>query len=235
LRARSLGGRGSPGSRRALGALEAAARNDPADAPTTASSAGWFRYLIASDSRGAFDELTLAAQSGPAPQRALAYAGLGEIAEDRTDSLTATGSSSRLLQAAPTDPIAELAALRLLDLEGESPQVDDLIAGAARALKPRPPSRRGALAGSGSTHRRRSAAAASDPRIESDAWRAVGGGPEVARGRPVRSVASLHLRRAFALDGAVPATAALNDSRDGVSDGDVGLDLEPATATCTTP
>ena len=211
-------------ARNELAAAEAAARNDPA----LRARAGWFRYLIASDSRGAFDELTLAAQSGPAPQRALAYAGLGEIAEDRTDSLTATRQFIAALQAAPTDPIAELAALRLLDLEGESPQVDDLIAGAARALKaPAAPRAARLLREAGARIAGRSAAAASDPRIESDAWRAVGAVQRWRVGGPFGAFRLFDLRRAFALDGAVPATAALNDRAMEFPDGDVGLDLEP--------
>src|SRR5882724_13467101 len=113
-------------ARNALAAAEAAARTDPA----LRARAGWLRYLIASDSRGASEELTAAAQSGPAPQRALAYAGLGELAEDRTDSLTAIRQFIAALQTAPTDPIAELAALRLLDLECESPQAARLVGGA---------------------------------------------------------------------------------------------------------
>src|SRR5882724_1484581 len=93
------------------------------------------RYLIASDPRGASLKLSGAAQAGPPAQRALALAGLGEIAEDRTDSMTAARHFIAAFQVAPLDPIAELAAVRLLDLEGESPQIDELIEAAARALK----------------------------------------------------------------------------------------------------
>src|SRR6185312_9018421 len=68
-------------SRQALQKLdetEAAAQRDPA----LLARAGWFRYLIASDPRGAALKLDAAARASAPGQRALALAGLGEIAED---------------------------------------------------------------------------------------------------------------------------------------------------------
>src|SRR5919204_376149 len=83
------------------------------------------------DARQRLLQAESAARSAAGPERALALAGLGEIAEDRTDSVAATRYFAASLAAAPTEPVAELGAVRLLDLEGESPQVDELIAEAA--------------------------------------------------------------------------------------------------------
>jgi len=69
--------------------------------PRCSHARGWLRYLIASDPRGASLKLSAAAQAGPPAERALALAGLGEIAEDRTDSTTAARHFIAALQAAP--------------------------------------------------------------------------------------------------------------------------------------
>jgi tetratricopeptide (TPR) repeat protein len=207
-----------------LDAAETAAQKDSSQL----ARAGWLRYLIASDPRGASLKLSAAAQAGPPAQRALALAGLGEIAEDRTDSVNATRHFIAAFRAAPTDPIAELAALRLLDLEGESPQVDELIAGAARALKPRAAPRAARLLREASARiSSRNAAAGSDPRMELDAWRAVGTVQRWRVGGPFGAFRLFDLRRALPLDGPTLATVALNDRALVFPDGDVGLDLEP--------
>ena len=73
-------------ARRRLEQAESAAQKDPSQL----ARAGWLRYLIASDPDGAVRELEPAARAGNPAQRALALTGLGEIAEDRTDSLAAT-------------------------------------------------------------------------------------------------------------------------------------------------
>jgi len=67
---------------RKLQQIQAAAQSDP----SLLARAGWLRYLIASDPKGAVPKLEAAARSGTPADRALALAGLGEIAEDRTDS-----------------------------------------------------------------------------------------------------------------------------------------------------
>src|SRR5207248_2478423 len=78
---RDAGPRGNPDEALArLDAAETAAQKDPA----LLARAGWLRYLIASDPRGAELKLQQASTQGPAAGRALALAGLGEIAEDRT-------------------------------------------------------------------------------------------------------------------------------------------------------
>jgi len=207
-----------------LKAAEAAADNDAAQQ----ARAGWLRYLIASDPRGAAARLTAAAQSAAPSQRALALAGLGEIAEDRTDSLAATRQFIAALQAAPTDPVAELATVRLLDLEGESPQLDELISAAVRGLKAPIAPRAARLAREAAARiAGRQAAAAGDPRIEWEAWRAVGTVQRWRVGGPFAAFRLFDLQRSLALDGRAPATTALNDRRLDFPDGDVGLDLEP--------
>ncbi|MGZ6125169.1 MAG: hypothetical protein ACXWLR_09425, partial [Myxococcales bacterium] len=196
--------------------------------PSQLARAGWLRYLIASDPRGATPRLEAASRSGPAGQRALALAGLGEIAEDRTDSAAATRYFIEALQAAPTDPLAEFAALRLLDLEGESPQIDAAIAQAALALKaPAAPRAARLLREAAARASTRGAAVAKDPSIELAAWRAVGAVQRWRVGGPFAAFRLLDLRRVLPLDGPVAATAASNDRVLFFPDGDVGLDLEP--------
>ena len=121
----AMGGRraAEPGGKpedalRKLEEVEAAARKDPSQL----ARAGWLRYLIASDPRGASAALEAGSRQGSPAQRALALSGLAEIAEDRTDSLAATRLWISALQAAPAEPVAELAAVRLLDMENESPR-----------------------------------------------------------------------------------------------------------------
>jgi tetratricopeptide (TPR) repeat protein len=222
---RDAGPRGNPDDAlQALDEAEAAAQNDP----SLLARAGWLRYLIASDPRGAALRFDAAVKSGGPAQRALALAGLGEIAEDRTDSVTAARQFIAALQAAPADPIAELAALRLLDLEGESPRIDELIAGAAQALKPPVAPRAGRLLREAAARiSGRRAAAAADPRIESDAWRAIGAVQRWRVGGPFAALRLFDLARALPLDGPTRATAASNDRALEFPDGDVGLDLEP--------
>src|SRR6267378_8365285 len=209
---------------RTLGEAETAARKDP----SLLARAGWLRYLIASDPRGASLKLSAAAQAGPPAQRALALAGLGEIAEDRTDSMTAARHFVAALQAAPQDPIAELAAVRLLDLEGESPQIDELIDAAARSLKvPVAPRAARLLREAAARISGRQAALAADPRIETEAWQSVGTVQRWRVGGPFGAFRLFDLRRQMPLDGKVPAVAAMNDRAFEFPDGDVGFDLEP--------
>jgi hypothetical protein len=188
-------------ARRRLEQAETAAQKDS----SRLARAGWLRYLTASDASGALRELELAARSGTPAQRALALAGLGEIAEDRTDSLGATRSFVAALQTAPTDPVAELAAVRLLDLEGDSPQVDDLIAEAARALKaPVAPRAARLVREAAARISARRATLAADPAIEVAAWRAVGTVQRWRVGGPPRSVCSICARRSRSMGASPP-------------------------------
>src|SRR5207248_2162609 len=133
------------------------------------------------------------------------------------------------LQTAPTDPIAELAALRLLDLEGESPQIDELIAGAADALRPPVAPRAARLVREAAARiSTRRAAAARDPRMELEAWRSVGAVQRWRVGGPFAALRLFDLRRTLPLDGRVSSAATVNDRALEFPDGDAGLDLEPA-------
>jgi len=210
---------------RRLERAEAQARQDPSQL----ARAGWLRYLIASDPRGATALLQAASQQGDAPTRALALAGLAEIAEDRADSLSATRLWISALQAAPADPIAELAAVRLLDAENESKEVDRLISAVADSLRP-PVAPRAArlLREAAARIAGRSAQTARDPRIEVEAWRKAGAIQRWRLAGPFAALRLLELRKPLALDGRAPATADLNSRNLEFPDGDVGLDLEPS-------
>lgn len=227
----ALGGRRdvAPGvtpedAQRRLEAAEARADKDPAQL----ARAGWLRYLVASDPRGASRMLEAASRAGAPGERALALAGLGEIAEDRTDSGAAARYFIEALQAAPADPVAELAALRLLDLEGESPRIDASIVQAAQALRaPVAPRAARLLREAAARSSSRAAGAAKDPSVELEAWRAVGAVQRWRVGGPFAAFRLFDLRRVLPLDGPVPAVAAQNDRALLFPDGDVGLDLEP--------
>ena len=212
-------------AQRRLRETEARAEKDPAQR----ARAGWLRYLVASDPRGASQMLEAASRGGTPSQRALALAGLAEIAEDRTDSATAARYFIEALQTAPTDPVAELAALRLLDLEGESPRIDASIIQAAQALRtPASPRAARLLREAAARCSGRVAAAAKDPALELEAWRAVGSVQHWRVGGPFAAFRLLDLRRVLALDGPARAVAAQNDRALLFPDADVGLDLEPA-------
>ena len=215
---RDAGPRGNPDDTLArLDAVEAAARKDP----SLRARAGWLRYLIGSDPRGA-------SRTFADDKSALALCGLAEIAEDRTDSLQATKLWIAAIQAAPTDAIAELAAVRLLDIEGEMPEVDDAIAQAAATAKvPMAPRAARLLREAAARIAGRRAQAQREPSLEVEAWRAVGAVQHWRIGGPFGALRLFDLRRPLALDGRAPATAAVNDRALDFPDGDVGLELEP--------
>ncbi|HET7786318.1 MAG TPA: DUF3857 domain-containing protein [Myxococcales bacterium] len=209
---------------RKLEQVESAARSDPAKL----ARAGWLRYLIASDPRGASAMLTTASRQGEPAQRALALCGLAEIAEDRTDSLEATRLWISALQAAPAQPVAELAALRLLDMENESPQIDELIGGAADSLRaPVAPRAARLMREAAARIAARRAQTARDPALEERAWRAAGAIQHWRVAGPFGALRLLDLRKTFPLDRSTPATVELNARNLDFADGDVGLDLEP--------
>src|SRR5207302_1843509 len=113
-----------------------AAKGDPA----AAVHAGWLHYLVASEAPQAEQRLRAAATTATGPSRAIALCGIAEILEDRLDTPAAVSAWIDALRVAPQDPIAELAALRLLDVQGDSMSVDDvIIAAAANAPAPLAP------------------------------------------------------------------------------------------------
>ena len=208
----------------ALDNAEAEAQRDSAKA----ARAGWMRYLIASDPRGATRWFEQAATGGTPADKALALCGLGEIAEDRTDSLAAARSWIAALQAAPREPIVELAAARLLDVEGESPEVDDAITkAAASASAPLAPRASRLLREAAARIATRRAQARSDPALEIEAWRQVGAVQHWRVAGPLAALRLFDLRKALPLDGPVPTSTKVNDRALDFPDGDVGLELEP--------
>lgn len=222
---RDAGPRGNPDDALArLDQAEAAAKGDP----SRLARAGWLRYLIASDARGAESRLRQAAQAGAPSGRALALAGLGELAEDRLDTSAAVARFIEALQAAPRDPIAELAAIRLLDLEGETRQTDDAIAAAADAL-PVPMAPRAArfVREAAARIAGRRAQQLAKPAAEVEAWRRVGAVQRWRVGGPFAALRLADLSRQLALDSPVAATARNFDRALEFPDGDAGLDGEP--------
>ena len=207
-----------------LDTAESLAHRDPAQQ----ARAGWLRYLIASDSRGAARWLSDAAIAGTPADRALALCGLGELAEDRTDSLAAAKAWIAALQTAPTDPIVELAAARLLDLEGEAPEVDAAISNAAAAAHaPMAPRAARLLREAAARIALRRAQVERNPQLEAEAWRAVGAVQHWRVGGPFAALRLFDLRKSLPLDGPAPATVVANDRALDFPDGDVGLELEP--------
>jgi len=223
---RDAGSPGSPDQAQALlDHAEAAAKSDPA----LLARAGWLRYLIASDAKGASLELSAAAKSGSEAQRALALDGLGEIAEDRTDSAEAAQDFIAALQAAPRDPAAELAAVRLLDLEGESPDIDEAIVKAAAQLAPPVAPRAARLVREAAARiAGRKAQASGDAQAEVEAWRQAGVVQRWRVGGPFAALRLFDLSKQLALDSPLPAAAQVNDRALEFPDGDVGFDNEPS-------
>jgi len=214
--------------------LDEAERAAPAD-PLAAARAGWLRYLVASDAPGAEERLRAAARDGKDSARALALCGLAEILEDRLDTLPAVQAWIAALRAAPSDPLAELAASRLLDVQGDSRAVDDAMMEAAErapdGLLPR------------AARLLREAAARSlgarvgevGPPAEAEAWRRMGVVRNWRVAGPFGALRLLDLSSALPLDGQAPATAAAQGPAGPTGsraldfpDGDVGLDLEPS-------
>ena len=183
--------------------------------------AGFLRYLIASDEAGA---RKLLEQS----QEPLALCGLAELAENRLDTLQAAQLWARVLRDAPTDPLAELAALRLLDVEGESSSVDELITATAKGLEvPAAPRAARLLREAAARIASRAAAAQGKPELEVEAWRAMGVVQHWRAGGPFGALRLFDLSRAFALDGPAPQAAARFDRALDFPDGDLGLEQEP--------
>ena len=225
---REAGKRGDPDQALPrLDSAETAAIKDPAQR----ARAGWLRYLIASDPRGATRNLELAAQSSSSKDeadRALALCGLGEIAEDLTDSVTAAKQFALALRVAPRDPIAELAAVRLLDLEGESPAVDDIIVGAAASLQaPMSPRAARIVREAAARVESRRAQAARDPKLELDAWQKLGTIQHWRVAGPFAALRLFELRKPLLLDTEIVQTAATNARALDFPDGDLGLEQEP--------
>ncbi len=201
------------------GPEEAAKRLAAAERSGDPARAGWLRYLVASDPLGA--EKLVSDSREP-----LALDALGEIREDRLDTLGAARAWADALAAAPRSPAAELAAIRLLDAQGDSRAVDDLVIKAAEGLR--------AGAGPRAARLLREAAARvfasrGDGDQERALWAEAGALQHWRVGGPYAALRLFDLSRPLALDGASVARAQPRFERElDFPDGDVGLELEPA-------
>ena len=219
-----------PEARRRLDDAERAASADP----MAATRAGWLRYLIASDAPAAEERLRAAARDGKDRARALALCGLGEILENRLDSQPAVQAWIDALRAAPGDPLAELAASRLLDLQGDSRAVDDAIVEAADRAEGLAP-RAARLLREGAARSLAARVAEVGPAAEAEAWRRMGVVRHWRVAGPFAALRLLDLFRPLPLDGPSPAAAPAQGPAGPTGsraldfpDGDVGLDLEPS-------
>jgi len=200
---------------------------------------GWLDYLVTSDPEAArkkFDEALAMKPLAPAEERALALLGEAEIDEDRLQFGEAGRAYFEALQSAPQSPLAELAADRLLEAEGDSRAIDDQILAAARSLGAGTQARAAQLIRQAAAHVAGSRALESpgSPAAESEAWAAAGAVQRWRVAGPFAAERLLDLERPTALD--TPALTRAPQSGPAGStaerslefpDGDVGLDLEP--------
>ena len=212
----TAGARKKPG---AGGPQEAARRLAEAEREGDPARAGWLRYLVASDPAGAGKLLD-------GSRDPLALDALGEILEDRLDSTAAARAWADALGAAPRSPAAELAAIRLLDAQGDSRAVDDLVIAAAEGLRAS-----GAAPRAARFVREAAArvfASRGDAEQERALWTEAGALQHWRVGGPYAALRLFDLARPLALDGAAPARAEPRFERElDFPDGDVGLELEP--------
>ena len=216
---------------RQLRDAEKAAQADPA----SAVRAGWLRYLVASEAPQAEQRLRNAAAATSGATRALALSGVAEMLEDRLDTEAAVRTWIEALRAAPQDPIAELAALRLLDVQGDSIRVDDaIIAAAEQAPTPLAP-RAARLLREAAARAFSSRVAQAGTEAEARAWARMGTVQHWRVAGPFGALRLFDLSRTLALDGNDLARAPeqgpagpTNSRALDFPDGDVGLDLEPS-------
>ena len=214
--------------------LDEAERAALAD-PIAAARAGWLRYLVASDAPGAEQRLRAAARDGKDRARALALCGLAEILEDRLDTQPAVRAWIDALRAAPSDPVAELAASRLLDVQGDSRAVDDAIVEAAERAPDGLLPRAARLLREAAARSASARVAEVGPRVEAEAWRRMGVVRNWRVAGPFGALRLFDLSRTLPLDGPAAATAPAEGPAGPTGsraldfpDGDVGLDLEPS-------
>lgn len=206
--------RRSPGGPQEAARRLAAAEKEAARSPAAQSRAGWLRYLVASDGR--------AAPGDDAWGRCLA----AEEREDRLDTAGAAQLWASALALAPQDPAAELAAIRLLDAQGDSRAVDDTAVKAAEGLRARPSAPRAARIVREAAAR--VFASRGDADQERAMWAEAGALQHWRVGGPYAALRLFDLAKPLALDGAQPARAEPRFERVlDLPDGDVGLELEP--------
>ncbi len=225
----------------------AEARRRAAAAPDDAQAqarAGWLEYLLASNPEAArlrFETVLAAAAAAP-ESRALALAGRAEILEDRLQMLAAARDHAEIVRIAPGSPLAELAAERLLEAEGDSRDLDQVILEVAAGLHAGTQTRAAQLIREAAAHvalSRDWSGAAPDER---EAWRAEGAVQHWRVAGPFAAERLLDLDRPTALDSEesapAPATGPAGSTAERAldfPDGDVGLELEPGEGDVSTP
>jgi tetratricopeptide (TPR) repeat protein len=180
--------------------------------------------------------LTQAARPADDDARALALDGLAELSEDRLDTLAAAKLYAQAVQT--HSPFGELAAQRLLDLEGESPAIDDVVVEAARSLAPFTPPRTARLvreAAARVAYSRAFDAGAGGEGAERAAWAAAGAVQRYRVAGPFAALRLASLSVPGPLDGIEEARAPQSGPAGSTAerslefpDGDLGLELEPA-------
>ncbi len=223
-----------------LGRLDDARRHAAA-APESAEAQvtlGFLEYLIASDPDAAlksFARAQMAHDASAQEQRALALAGTAEILEDRLQSVAAAGSYAEALRAAPSSPIAELAAERLLALEGDSRAVDDVVLEIAKWLHAGVEGRAAHLIREAAAHVAISRNGSSPAPQESELWAAAGAVQRWRVAGPFAAERLLDLDQPTVLDSPQLSRAPERGPAGSTAertlefpDGDVGLDLEPS-------
>ncbi|MFL5310860.1 MAG: DUF3857 domain-containing protein [Myxococcales bacterium] len=211
------------------------AERGASEGPMAAAGAGWLRYLVGSDPLAAEARLRSAAADGDQRARALALCGLAEILEDRLETQAAARAWIDALRAAPADPLAELAASRLLDVQGDSRAVDDAVIeaadGAPGALVPRA----ARLLREAAARSLAARVAEVGPQAEAKAWARMGVVQGWRVAGPFGALRLFDLSRALPLDGPSTARAPAQGPAGPTAsralefpDGDVGLDLEPS-------
>ena len=216
------------------------AEASPNDAAAQAQ-AGWLEHLTGATpapAQARFEKsLSLASPTRPADDDAWALAldGLAELSEDRLDTLAAAKLYAQAVQT--HSPFGELAAQRLLDLEGESPAIDDVVLEAARALPAFAPPRTARLvreAAARVANSRAFEAGAADG-AERAAWAAAGAVQRYRVAGPFAALRLASLSVPGPLDGLEEARAPQTGPAGSTAerslefaDGDLGLELEPA-------
>jgi len=196
--------------------------------------AGLLHYLVGSDVAAAEPLLRRAAMEGRGEPAALALCALGDILEDRLDTLEAQSAWTRALLAAPESPFAEYAANRLLEVQGDSRELDDRIL----AMESQAPAR---LAPRAARFLREAAARIHGSRVgeesaqvEAAAWARFGSLQLWRVAGPFAALRLFDLRRPLALDrpdrarapDRGPAGPTFERTLE-FPDGDAGLELEP--------
>ena len=158
----------------------------------------------------------------PLPADAPSLCALGELREDKLDTLAAAQAWAHAIEVEPRSPWAELAAIRLLDAQGDSRAIDDVVVQAAQ----RPASARAARIVREAAAR--VFASRGDPDGERKLWSEAGAIQHWRVGGPYAALRLFDLPKPLALDGPVRARAPAQFERElDFPDGDVGLDQEP--------